>query len=250
MKITLILSIFLTRLSYYTTNAVCCSTNSTALSCIFSPTLQTSVKDSQFISANLHGTIGDYLFIICNTISYSMKYNIPFIFHPQSGGQRRDHNNHNLIGISTNNQSKIHDNKNLNLLWFEKDNIFDSINCITTLTYPHMNTLLPALPTHRLSHNDFLDNATSPVSIMAPHRIIGNYQSYKHFDSYKQTIFSILNLEKTRKQVLTKYSQNYGLSKKITIGINFMSISHNHTQVSIPYRYYLLAITDAINKRK
>ena len=257
MRISLLISIFLNYFSYYTTNAVYCTNSSKDLSCLFNSTIQT-IKNTNFVSANLHGSIGDHFFTIFNTITYSIKYDIPFIFHPVSSHRRDTHNSVHLINYNNmiiTNQSKTHDNKVLSLTWFEKENIFHSIHCITTLSYTHMNSILTALPTHRLTHTDFRDqsiiNETSPVRIMTPHRIIiGNYQSYKHFDPYKQTIFTLLNLEKTRTLVYTKYGQNYDLNKKITIGINFMSILQNHTQVSIPYRYYQLAITDAINKRK
>lgn len=175
------------------------------------------------VSCNLMGGLGNQLFQIFSTISYGIDTNRSIIF-PYSNelniGVTRptywDTFLQNIISFTS-----IHNNQISNSLLYN----FDRFN----ETAFHFNEI-PTNLNNRIMLN-------------------GYFQSYKYFIQNKETIFSLINLQKQQQTTVLSY-QNYFNTHNTTISMHFrfgdyLNLTHIYT--ILDFQYYFNAISKLTN---
>ena len=184
-------------------------------------------KPSQFISINLMGGLGNQLFQIFTTIAYSVYSNrrvvIPYTDCLTVGTQR-------------------------NTYW---DNFLISIRFMMTTfnTSSGISNMLLA------RFNNYYENGFQYKEIPLFHDaeilLNGYFQSYKYFDIYKDSIFSLIRLDKQKNEIMNEYSElinnNYhNISMHFRLG-DYVNIQNCHPLM--PYEYYDNALKFISDKR-
>ena len=160
------------------------------------------------ISCNIMGGLGNQLFQIFATISYSLLYKIPFGFLYKESLWDQFHNR------STYWQSFLSPLANFN---------YESIP--------------PMLP---LREQNFMHNELpSPVALKSENIVLSGYfQSYKYFAPFYQTICKLIRLDKQREKVLHEMVNISDISNMVSMHFrlgDYKFLQNSHPLVKIEY---------------
>ena len=179
------------------------------------------------------------MFIIFATISYSYKYNLPFLFEysprTASGGR--------------------------NTYW---QSIYYNLICYTTKVYPTWHGVAKSLPIYEdkafYYHQIPAPNELNLTSInhltrtngLQPtgFKLRGFYQSYKYFDEYKDIIFHTMNISNLQGQNYDLYYDKYFNTAKHVVAMHFRLGDYfffPQKYLVLPVQYYINAIQSIVS---
>ena len=162
------------------------------------------------ITCNIMGGLGNQMFQICTTISYSIQHQIPFGFlYSEYVGN----------GITNRRQTYWH-----TLLFGIRKNVYISL--------PQMNIIQEIA----FTYNKLKEPTNKNENIC----LYGYFQSYKYFDQYFSIISQLLNIKKHQENVIqlsgfTKFELNEIASIHFRIG-DYKNLTDYHPILS--YEYY------------
>ena len=204
-----------------------------SLSCFFKQNHpDQSQSNQQYLTSTIVGGLGNQLFIMFTTISYAIKYNLPFIFDYTPDLHYRKTHWDGLYASLTCFSTKY------NIIW---QTIFNST------TFPMSNysekafyyTEIP--PPSQLKSN--INRFTNGL------KLNGYYQSYKYFHEYKRIIFRSMNIYNLQSQIYDRYFHPYFNTSKYVVAIHFRIgdyIRITKIYPIIPLQYYTNAIQHII----
>ena len=173
------------------------------------------------ITCNLVGGLGNQLFQIFATISYSLLYKIPFGFLYKESLGGRFHNRPTY--------------------WH---------SFLSSLANFNYESIPPMLP---LREQNFMYNELpSPVALKSENIVLSGYfQSYKYFAPFFSTICKLIRLDKQREQVLHEMVNIYDISNMVSMHFrlgDYKYLQNSHPLVKIEYYKKSIAhITSSTN---
>lgn len=183
------------------------------------------IKMTNTVSCYLMGGLGNQLFQIFATISYTLTHNYKVIF-PYN---------------ETLNTGRIR-----NTYW---DTFLKNFDMLTTRNGIHRitNAQLLALDVHREHGFQYKELPETNKDIL----LYGYFQSYKYFEKQQELIFSLLDLKKQQKDIKNKYIDMFldcrTISMHFRLG-DYKSIQHFHPIMS--YEYYKNALNSIVQHRQ
>jgi hypothetical protein len=184
-----------------------------------------SFLKTPIVTCFLMGGLGNQLFQIFTTFAYGMKTNSQIMF-PYS----KELN----IGVTR------------NTYW---DNFLVNLKKYTTyMDQIFTNNMLMSLPIYKENGFRYSEIPEQKQDTL----LYGYFQSYKYFDSYKNDLFSLINLEKQQENMEYLYSQYFGkdmnvISMHFRIG-DYKSIQDFHPVM--PCEYYRSALLHILSFRR
>ena len=179
------------------------------------------------ITCNLMGGLGNQLFQICTTISYGIDTNRTIIF---------PYSDFLTVGMT---RPTYWNNFLTSLLSFTTSNETNQYN----------NHCLSSFP--RIQETGFAYTPLPNIPACMELMLSGYFQSYKYFDSNKDEILSILDIENQQDNIRTEYpdlsSESIIISMHFRIG-DYQQLQHAHPL--LPINYYdnaIRKITEQLN---
>ena len=173
------------------------------------------------ITCNLVGGLGNQLFQIFATISYSLLYKIPFGFLYKESLWDQFHNRPTY--------------------WHS------FLSPLANFNYESIPPMLP-LREQNFMHNEL----PSPVALKSENIVLSGYfQSYKYFAPFYQTICKLIRLDKQREKVLHEMVNISDISNMVSMHFrlgDYKYLQNNHPLISIEYYKKSIAhITSSTN---
>ena len=198
------LVIYCLSLSNRSSTLSCCDEKNhdpNSTTCFFKYNNHMQLKSNQkFVMRTITGGLGNQLFMIFSTLSYTIKYDVPLLFdynHLATGGDDR----------------QAH--------W---KGLYASLTCFSTLIYPQWQDLSKSLPYYKESAF-FYNEIPSPKHLnfgqFYGFKLKGFYQSYKYFDDHKHMIFSAMNISNLQGQVYDLYYVPYFDTTRHIVAMHF-----------------------------
>jgi hypothetical protein len=175
------------------------------------------------ISVNLMGGLGNQLFQIFTTIAYAIKHKHKFVFpYSDKLAQRVTYWNNFMLSL------KIFTSANLN-------------NRVTNTDIQKMENI---------SEKDFRYNELPATDPAIQFKLNGYFQSYKYFENEVDQIYSLLRLDKQKKQIVEDYPNLFWfdgtkISMHFRLG-DYKQLQHYHPIMSP--QYYQNALTTIFEK--
>jgi hypothetical protein len=175
------------------------------------------------ISVNLMGGLGNQLFQIFTTIAYAIKHKRKFVFpYSDKLAQRVTYWNNFMLSL------KIFTSANLN-------------NRVTNTDIQKMENI---------GEKDFRYNELPATDPAIQFKLNGYFQSYKYFENEVDQIYSLLRLDKQKKQIVEDYPNLFWfdgtkISMHFRLG-DYKQLQHYHPIMSP--QYYQNALTTIFEK--
>jgi len=185
-----------------------------------------SASKTQIITCYLMGGLGNQLFQIFTTIAHGMKTNYSQVMFPYSTELN--------VGVTR------------KTYW---DTFLIYLKKYTTyMDQIYTNNVLMSLPVYKENDFRYSEIPENKNDVL----LYGYFQSYKYFDSYKNELFSLINLEKQQENMEYLHSQYFGknlhvISMHFRIG-DYKNIQDFHPV--IPCEYYRNALLHILSSRK
>ena len=210
----------------------CCDEQSdpSSLSCFFKNNQPHQLQPNQrYLTGSVIGGLGNQLFIMFTTISYAIKYDLPFIFeYTRVVADRRTH-------------------------W---KGVYASLICFSTKKYPQWHGFTKSLSYYN-EKEFYYTEIPSPTQLNMNNKFTnglklnGYYQSYKYFDSYKRVIFHTMNANNLQSQIYERYYDRYFNTTKHIVAMHFRIGDYLLPRMTkvypiMPLQYYINAIQQVI----
>ena len=213
-------------------DSICCISQVRPMSCMFTGYDFIKVKGKSIYVANIFsGGLGNQLFEIFTTISYSLKYKIPCLFY-----------------YSNEEEQKVYRGSYWNTF-------YTNLKCLSTYNHPKYNKYILKLP--KYNEKQYYYKPLLPPSdvtlLVKGHSFIlnGYYQSYKYFNNYKHIIFNAISIYTIQNNIYQQYKHIYYQSdannnNKVSVAMHFRLGDYrnaSHMHLILPLEYYINSIS-------
>ena len=217
---------------YSNKTLLCCDEHSdpSSLSCFFKNNQPHQLQSNQrYLTGSVIGGLGNQLFIMFTTISYAIKYDLPFIFeYTRVVADRRTH-------------------------W---KGMYASLICFSTKRYPRWHGFIKSLSYYN-EKEFYYTEIPSPTQLTLNNKFTnglklnGYYQSYKYFNEYKHIIFQAINIYHLQGQIYERNYNKYFNTTKHVVAMHFRIGDYTLPRMTkvypiMPLQYYINTIQQVI----